>query len=230
MDPDNHTTDDPDEQVDELALLRAVNPVAAEDVADLASSPRAQAIRTELMMDTRTSLPDRGSTRRTMLAAALLLVLAFGGVVVALTMLGEAGPTGSQDLADGSSPASTQDERGATGVPSAVPGAGSASCVATYTLATLGEREHAFAGTVTAIDGDEITFEVEEVFRGDVAGALTLGGGLLLAGTSPDSGPPLTVGDRVLVAGDGRFAWGCGFTQPYDDDVAARWRDALEGP
>jgi hypothetical protein len=30
-----------------------------------------------------------------------------------------------------------------------------------------------------------------------------------------------------LVAGDGSFAWSCGFTQPYDASVAADWKAAL---
>lgn len=232
MDPDNHAADDPDEQVDELARLQAANPVASDEVADLATSPRAQASRTELTMATETSTSDRGSARRprrALLAGALLLALVVGGVAVAFTALRDPGQDGSQDLAGGPSPSATQGVPGATGPSPVVPGGASASCVTTYTLTTLAERDHAFAGTVTAIDGDELTFEVEEVFRGDVAGTVTLGGGLLLTGTTPDGGPPLTLGDRVLVAGDGRFAWGCGFTQPHDEEVAARWRDVLDG-
>lgn len=39
-----------------------------------------------------------------------------------------------------------------------------------------------------------------------------------MTGTSVTSagGPNLAIGERYLVAGDGEFAWACGFTQPYD--------------
>jgi len=36
-------------------------------------------------------------------------------------------------------------------------------------------------------------------------------------------------GTRQLVAGDGGFAWGCGFTQPYDADLADQWNEELDG-
>lgn len=30
-------------------------------------------------------------------------------------------------------------------------------------------------------------------------------------------------------AGDGGFAWACGFTQPYDEAVAAQWKEVFGG-
>jgi hypothetical protein len=177
-------------------------------------------------MATHTTTTDDGTSRvrRALLAGAALVALAFGGVAVALTA--GAGTPGD-GLAGAPTPSAAP---GSELAPPVTPGGGAAGrCVATYSLTTLAERDHAFAGTVTAIDGDAITFEVEESFRGDRDGTATLGGGLLLTGITPDSGPPLAVGDRVLVAGDGDFAWGCGFTQAYDEQVAAQWRDALAG-
>ncbi len=32
-----------------------------------------------------------------------------------------------------------------------------------------------------------------------------------------------------LVAGDGGFAWGCGYTQRYDGSIADQWIDAFAG-
>jgi hypothetical protein len=37
----------------------------------------------------------------------------------------------------------------------------------------------------------------------------------------------LAPGTRLLVSGDGGFAWSCGFTQPYDDATASQWRETL---
>ena len=110
--------------------------------------------------------------------------------------------------------------------PDVVPGGGFASCAFEYTPETLAQREVAFEGVITGTDGDAITFDVGEVFTGDVPDPVTLGGGLLLVGGGTVSAGEydLAVGDRVLVAGDGGFAWACGFTQPYDADVAEQWR------
>lgn len=114
-----------------------------------------------------------------------------------------------------------------SGVP-ITPGGSSGSCVETYDLEALANREVAFAGTVTSVGGDQVTFEVERWFRGGDGSETTLttstGGSI-----TPDAGPSFEPGARLLVAGDGGFAWGCGFSQPYNDAVAAEWADALEG-
>lgn len=82
-------------------------------------------------------------------------------------------------------------------------------------------------GTVTGIDGDEVAFGVSEVFAGDIGASVTLtasgmtGTAIMSAGDTT-----LTVGHRYLVAGDGEFAWSCGFTQPYAAAVASDWAEA----
>lgn len=180
-------------------------------------------------MATHTTTTDDGTprVRRALLAGAALVALALSGVAVALT-IGDRGAQGDATVA-APDPTDVATDAPTSEVPQPVVPGGSAaaSCAVTYSLTTLTERDHAFAGTVTAIDGDAITFEVQESYRGDRDGTVTLAGGTLLAGITADSGPPLAVGDRVLVAGDGEFAWGCGFTQGHDEQVAAAWRDAL---
>ena len=107
------------------------------------------------------------------------------------------------------------------------PGTGIGSCVETYSPETLANREFGFDGTVTAINGDEVTFDASEYFvgSGDDQVTLTASG---MTGTSITSGggPNLVEGERYLVAGDDTFVWACGFTQPYDEAVAAEWADA----
>jgi hypothetical protein len=100
--------------------------------------------------------------------------------------------------------------------------AGNASCVYLYSLERLTDREWAFDGTVTEMVGDQVSFHVNEWFRGSENSLVTLTGN-----TSWEDGPALSVGQRYLVAGADRSVWGCGFTQPYDPAVAAEWRDAL---
>lgn len=112
-------------------------------------------------------------------------------------------------------------------MPGESPGPGIGSCIETYSLAALADREFAFDGTVTDIDGDEATFAVAEVFAGDVGVSVTLTAtGMTDAAITSAGDTTLTVGQRYLVAGDDEFAWSCGFTQPYDAAVAMQWTEA----
>ncbi|MGH7856192.1 MAG: hypothetical protein ACREQY_02605 [Candidatus Binatia bacterium] len=110
-------------------------------------------------------------------------------------------------------------------------GASSAgSCIESYSLETLDNRDFAFDGTVKAVepgeDADEVTFAVHEWFKGDGADEAVLTAYGFGAITSAGGGKR-SVGDRLLVAGDETFLWECGFTQRYDADVAAQWEEAL---
>lgn len=113
--------------------------------------------------------------------------------------------------------------------PSGDPGNGIGSCVEVYSPEAVASRDFAFDGTLTAIDGDQATFMVNEAFSDEPTsgGAVTLtASGMSGTSTSSAGGPTLTVGERYLVAGDEMFVWACGFTQPYDESVAAQWREA----
>jgi len=116
---------------------------------------------------------------------------------------------------------------GATPSPS---GPSSAACVETYSLESLERRSFAFDGTVTAIDRDEVTFDVTEAFRGVAGDRITLTAtGMTGTVISSVGGPSLMPGGRYLVAGDDHFVWACGFTQDFDPNVAAAWRSTLGG-
>lgn len=119
-------------------------------------------------------------------------------------------------LNNGGSPAPTDD-----------PATGIGSCVETYSPEALANRDFAFDGTVTAINGDEVTFAVTERFVGSGGNEITLTA-TGMTGTSITSagGPNLAEGERYLVAGDDTFVWACGFTQPYAASVAADWANA----
>ncbi len=39
--------------------------------------------------------------------------------------------------------------------------------------------------------------------------------------------PSLLKRDRYLIAGDDHFVWPCGFSQPYQSDIAAQWAATL---
>lgn len=145
--------------------------------------------------------------------AAALVVAVAAGIVVA----------SSRDTDD-----ETAQPPVTSGTP-VTPGGPAASCVEVYDLETLAGREFAFDGTVERVEGDEVTFAVNEWFHGGSEETVTLAGAATLSGvTSAGPSADLDAGTRLLVAGDGGFAWSCGFTQPYDPEVARDWDEAFE--
>ena len=178
--------------------------------------------------ETRTPNPETATlapTRRKQLAigaiaAAVLLVLS----IATLSRDG-----GGRDPSPG--PGQAVDEPITPGSGGAItPGGSTASCVEHYDLVNLAHREIAFDGTVTAIDGDDVRFVVTKWFRGKTAPTITLRGAAALGGLTSTGRPAaLAPGTRLLVAGDGGFAWACGFTQPYDDVVAQQWEEVFGG-
>ena len=189
---------------DPLDALRGADPVDVDRLSS-ASLARIRARVSEDVMSTNTITREPGRTRRLGIAAG---VAALAVIALAVAFIG-----------GGSAP----------GV---VPGAsgGIASCVEPYSPTAVANRAFAFVGTVTAIDGERVTFSVDRAFRGAEAGTITLDApGMTGTTITSAGGPNLAVGERYLVAGDDHFAWGCGYTQPYDDAVAAEWAAALGG-
>lgn len=164
-------------------------------------------------------------------AAALLVVV---GIVGAVLAGGGDDTTDQAGVDTGALPTNPDagDDPAAGGVITEPgdPAAGSevTSCVEQYSPETLAQREYAFDGTVSSVDGDTMTFTVNEWFNGGDADTITLDhqgyAGMLL-----DPNTPLDVGARALVAGDGGFVWSCGFTQLHTDAGAAEWRSATAG-
>jgi hypothetical protein len=108
-------------------------------------------------------------------------------------------------------------------------GGGTAICLA-FSVEELKARDFAFDGTVTAINGTQATFTVNDGFWGVEDGAsITLGADLMVGApeiVALDGGPLLVVGDRYLVSGDDTYAWSCGYTLVYDEATAAEWAAA----
>jgi len=72
-------------------------------------------------------------------------------------------------------------------------GGGAAGMCIAFSLDELAARDFAFDGTVTAVDGDQVTFTVNESFIGDQSGSVTL--------TAPDFSQTSLEGGVELVAG-----------------------------
>lgn len=142
----------------------------------------------------------------------------FAGVAVVALIASLGGPNNQVGM----------DARGATATP--VDTRGLSSCVTVFTPTGLAARSYAFDGTVVATTGDHVEFVVNEWFRGAKASSseLRVTPGLGGAQTDDEGSPAMVIGQRYLVAGDGGFVWGCGYTQPYTQTGAAAWRVALK--
>lgn len=206
---------------DDLERLRNADPV---DPGSLPSAHdrRARALFEEITMsDTVTTTdpevaPDPSPSPRRPVPAWLAAAAALVAVVAAVAAMNVLGS------GDGGDDRPAPDE-GSTTTGPITPG-GMAICVELYDTTTLAKREVAFDGTVGAVNGDSITFTVNRAFRGVNGSTVTLEGATGLSGhTSAGSEMSVEPGTRLLVAGDGGFVWSCGFTQPYDDAVAAQW-------
>ena len=156
---------------------------------------------------------------RVLLVAAGIAVLALLGLGVSLLRTDRTDP----EIAT-IQPTPTPMATAATAGPIS-PGGAVGSCVEVYDPQTLANRELAFDGRLKRVNGDNATFVVNEWFRGGNGDEVTLAGAAAFSGiTSAGPAAMLEPGDRLLVAGDGRFVWSCGFTQPYNASVARQWR------
>ena len=105
-------------------------------------------------------------------------------------------------------------------------GGGMASCLV-YDPANLPTFDVVFDGTVTAVDGDQVTFEVNDGWKG-ADGSITLtapDADIALVGPTPD----FAVGGRYLVTAAGSTINACGYTLDYDAGAAADWAAAFAG-
>lgn len=208
---------------DELAALHDADPVDPATVPS-PTGPEATALFERITMTKSTESSTRDTPRRPLLVAA--------SAIAAAALLVAGGFLLTRD--DGSGETATSGGPGVDHPPSSEPvtpgGPSSGMCVEAYDLQTLTNREVAFAGTVVEVDGDQVTFTVDEWYEGGDSAETTLSGAETLGTmTSVGAALDLSPGSRVLVAGDGGFAWSCGFTQPYAGAVADQWRATFDG-
>ena len=210
---------------DPIDRLRAADPIQTDDVPDASLARVAARIQEQIMTDKQhdpTVRQPRGPLVWVgslvlfgvfALAIGLALANGFGAqtpppVAVVPTATTEV-PTPSDVPVDSGNPAA---------------GGGVASCLV-YDPANLPNFDSVLDGTVSAIDGDQVTFKVNEGWKG-ADGTITL--------TSPRvdvaiSGPlpAMKVGERYLVTASGSMISACGYTLDYDADTAATWAAAF---
>jgi hypothetical protein len=197
---------------DPIDRLRAADPIRADEVPDASLARVSARIQEHIVTDIQhtTAAPGR---RPFALFGGLALVGAVALAVVFGPGFGAQAPSGP--IAANPTPSEN---------PAA--GGGMASCLV-YDPANLPTFDIVFDGTVTAVDGDQVTFDVNEAWKG-VDGNVTL--------TAPDVDvalvgpmPEFEVGGRYLVTAAGSTINACGYTLDYDAATAAAWAAAFAG-
>ncbi len=196
---------------DPIDRLRAADPVRADEVPDASLARVSARIQEHIVTDIQhTSVP--AQSRRPF---ALLGGLAVAGALALAVALGSGFGRPTGPIA--ANPAPTDN-------PAA--GGGMASCLM-YDPATLPTFDIVFDGTVTAVDGDQVTFDVNAAWKG-VGDSITLTApdmGIALVGPLPD----FAVDGRYLVTAAGSTINACGYTLDWDADTAADWAAAFGG-
>lgn len=205
-----------EQENDMMNALREANPVGAES--DEESRERLFAAITAA-----TPIRDEPRSAMVLAGAGVLGVVAIGVVVGAVVLSNGGGGAG-----ENSGAVTNPDDGTTVANPGETGGGLSASCIG-YSAEELRMRQFAFEGTVSAIDGERITFAVERNFSGETGTEVTLNAdSTLLNEMYTDF--EFVVGERYLVSGDGEFAWGCGFTVPHAPEMAAEWEAILDAP
>jgi hypothetical protein len=196
---------------DPIDRLRAADPASADDVPDASLARVSARIQEHIMSDIRndgTVRPNRGPLLK--LAGVALA----GAVAFAIAL-----STGFGTPAPGGVGAAPTDNPAAGG-------GGMASCLA-YDPANLPTFDIVFDGTVTAVDGDQVTFDVNTDWKG-AGDSITLtapDGDVALVGPAPD----FEVGGRYLVTAAGSTVNACGYSLDYSAEDAADWAAAFAG-
>jgi hypothetical protein len=199
---------------DPIDRLRAADLVQADDVPD-ASLARVTARIQEHIVSDKQFDPAKLPPTRGPLAVIGGLAIA-GAIALAIALgsgLGAQAPAGGPPVAANPTPSEN---------PAA--GGGVASCLV-YDPANLPTFDVVFDGTVTAVDGDQVTFDVNEGWKG-ADGSITMTApevDVALVGPIPD----FQVGGRYLVSASGSTINACNYTLDYDAATAAAWAAAF---
>ena len=197
---------------DPIDRLRAADPIRADDVPDASLARVSARIQEHIMSDVQHTSAAAPNRRPFALFGGLALM---GALALAIVFGPGFGAKAPAPIAANPTPSEN---------PAA--GGGMASCIM-YDPAILPTFEVVFDGTVSAIDGDQVTFTVNEGWKG-ADGSITLTDldtGVALVGSTPD----FEVGGRYLVTAAGPNINACGYTLDYDADTAATWAAAFAG-
>ncbi len=205
---------------DPIDRLRAADPIHADHVPDASLARVTARIKEHIMADEQHEPTVRQPRGPLAWVGGLALV---GVIALAFAIaLGNGLGAGAQT----SPPIAANPTPSEAPAPSDDPaaGGGMASCIV-YDPAILTTMDVVFDGSVTAIDGDRVTFKVNDGWKG-ADGSVTLTAppaAIALTGPLPE----FKVGSRYLVTAAGSTINSCGYTLDYDAATAAKWAAAF---
>jgi hypothetical protein len=207
---------------DPIDRLHAADPIHADDVPD-ASLARVTARIQEHLMTDKHHDPTVRQPRGPLVWVGSLALFGVFALAIGIALANGFGAQTPPPIAVVPTPSQAPSEAPVdSGNPAA--GGGAASCLV-YDPANLPAFDAVFDGSVTAVDGDQATFKVNEGWKG-AKDSITL--------TVPQvdiaiSGPlpAMKVGERYLVTASGSMISACGYTLDYDADTAATWAAAF---
>jgi hypothetical protein len=130
---------------------------------------------------------------------------------------------GGDDGGDGGQVPADQTDGDATGNSG---GDSLGSCLA-FSPEELRLRQFAFRGEATQVGDTHVTFDVVEWYSVERDSTMTLELDSSLQSEMYNDFD-FVEGEEYLVSGDDQFAWGCGYTVPYNEGEAAVWQAAFE--
>lgn len=199
-----------DELRERLARIDpTLSDVTTRPVADGASQAQLEKIMNTVIKERVEPSSTRNRTTALAVAAATALVLAIGGVIAF-------GGGNESPIATGQPLTLDAGQENALAI-----------CIA-FTAEELARvAEIAFAGTVTSVEGEKVTLQVDEWFRGGQASSVVLNAPLGMEALI--GGIPFVVGDQYLIsAQDGTVNY-CGFSGPSTPEYRAAFEQAFPG-
>jgi hypothetical protein len=211
---------DPSDEVLRARLAR-IDPAGPSVPVDPATSPRAADLMERAMQNTDLApvehlTPQRRRRRGRVLWSAAAAAVVAAAVVLGVVLLGGTGGSGG----GGSDEPTTL----ALNLP---PSNVASSCIQ-FDVAFLREMPVAFAGTVTAIDEQQVTLDVDRWYKGGDADVVTV--------SVPDGqtsvaldGVDFRSGERYLVTATDGTVNGCGFSGPATPELEQAYGEAFGG-
>jgi hypothetical protein len=209
---------------DPIDRLRAADLIQATDVPDASLARVAARIQEHIMTDEQHD-PTVRQPRGPLVWVGSLALFGVFALAIGIALANGFGAQTTPPIAGVPTPSATPVEP-SDPVESANPAAGGgvASCLV-YDPANLPSFDSAFDGTVTAVDGDQVTFKVNEGWKGADGSATLTAPPVDIAISGPQ--PAFAVGGRYLVTASGSTISACGYTLEYDADTAATWAAAF---
>lgn len=203
-----------DDQNDELlARLRAADPA---DGADAPEPTWIDALAQSTMEAPMSTPEPAGGTRRTW-----ILTAAAAAVVAAISFGGWSALRGGDDGRDLAAPK--------TSITLTVPAPNAAAMCMRVEPETLAQMQMAFSGTVSSVDGDQVTLDVDKWYKGGDADQVVLTQQTAEQMVALEGGVQLEQGKRYLITAHDGTVNGCGFSAEWSQGLQDVFDQAFAG-